>query len=319
MPISNYPNGFPNGITVRGLPLQQAHPGNVYWVNNSGVNPDGGANGSDSGKGTYLRPFATVDYAIGRCTANRGDIIMVMPGHTEDLDADSDITSDVAGVAIVGLGTGAKRPTFTFSETDSTWAVSAANCTFANIIIEAAKAEVVTAFSLAATADGTSFESIESYEGAVAGTYNFVDVITLASGANNLSFRNCRFIGNDTNNDSFITGVIHDGFYMDNCYFASNVAQASAVGLVDSSGNVTNALITNCYFRSNVDGALWIDFNGAANSGLICNCYVSSIDGAGAVSTGDFTGGNFFECYVAGETGTYGIIGGGSEGIYNNA
>ena len=121
MPISNYPNGFPNGITVRGLPLQQAHPGNVYWVNNSGVNPDGGANGSDSGKGTYLRPFSTVDYAIGRCTANRGDIIMVMPGHAEDVGSASAITSDIAGVAIVGLGTGAKRPTFTFTATDGTW------------------------------------------------------------------------------------------------------------------------------------------------------------------------------------------------------
>jgi len=317
MPISNYPNGFPNGITVRGLPLQQAHPGEVFWVNNSGVNPTGGANGSDSGKGTYLRPFATVDYAIGRCTANRGDIIMVMPGHSEDIDAASGITSDVAGVAIVGLGTGAKRPTVTFSETDSTWVVSAANCTFANIIIEAAVAQCVTAFSLTAGADGTSFESIESYEGAVAGTYNFIDVITLATGANNLSWRNCKFIGNDTANDAFITGVAHDGFYIDSCYFASNVAQAAATGLIDSTGNVTNMLIKDSHFRSNVDGAAFIDFNGAANSGLVTNCYFSSIDDAGAVTAGfDLTGAHCFECYVAGEADSFGLVGGGT--VYNN-
>ena len=311
MALSNYPNGFTSGVTIREVPIQLAHPGKVFWVNNSSVLAPGGITGSNNNDGTYRKPFSTIDGAIGKCTADRGDIIMVMPGHAETLSTASAITMDVAGVAIIGLGTGAKRPTLTFSATDATVVISAANCSLVNIILQAGIADVVTALSLAATADGTSFEHIESYEGAVAGTYNFVDVITLATGANNLSWRDCKFIGNDTNNDSFITGVAHDGFYMSNCYFASNVAQASAVGLVDSSGNVTNALIKNCYFRSNIDGALWIDFNGAANGGLVVNCYVSSIDVAGATSTGDFTGGHFFECYVSGEADAFGLVGGG--------
>lgn len=318
MPVSNYPNGFTDGVTIREVPITIAHPGKVFWVNNSSVLAPGAVGGSDGNNGTYLRPFSTVDYAIGKCTANRGDIIMVMPGHAETLATASAITSDIAGVAIVGLGTGAKRPTFTFTATDSTWVVSAANCSFYNIILQAGIADVVTALSLTAAADGTSFESIESYEGAAAGTYNFIDVITLATGANNLSWNNCKFIGNDTNNDAFITGVAHDGFYISNCYFASNVAQAAAHGLVDSSGNVTNAVIKDCHFRSNIDGALWIDFNGAANSGLVTNCYVSSIDTAGATATGDFTGGHFFECYVSGEADAFGLVGGGGV-VYNNS
>jgi hypothetical protein len=243
---------------------------------------------------------------------------MVMPGHAETIAAASGITLDVAGVAIVGLGTGAKRPTLTYSATASTMVISAANCSLCNMIFQAGIADVVTAISLTGAADGTSFEAIESYEGAAAGTYNFIDVITLATGANNLSWKDCKFIGNDTNNDAFITGVAHDGFYIDNCYFASNVAQAVAHGLVDSSGNVTNALITNCYFRSNIDGALWIDFNGTGNSGLVANCYVSSIDTAGATATGDFSGGHFFECYVSGEADAFGLVGGGGV-VYNNA
>ena len=295
-----------------------AHPGKIFWVNNSTVLAPGGVSGSDGNPGTFLRPFSTVDGAIGKCTASRGDIIMVMPGHAESVATASAITSDVAGVAIFGLGSGSLRPTFTFTGTAATWVVSAANCSFGNIILQAGIADVVTALSLSGTADGTSFEAIESYEGAVAGTYNFVDVTTLATGANNLSWRNCKFIGNDTNNDAFITGVAHDGFYIDNCYFASNVAQASAVGLVESSGNVTNAVITNCYFRSNIDGALWIDLAGAACGGLVANCYVSSIDTAGATSTGNFTGGHFFECYVSGEADAFGIVGGGGV-VYNNA
>jgi len=315
---SNYPNGFTNGVTVRDLPIQLVHPGKIWWVNNSSVLAPGGVGGSDGNPGTYLKPFNTVDYAIGKCTGSRGDIIMVMPGHAETLATASAITSDVAGVAIVGLGSGSLRPTFTFTATDATWVVSAANCSFCNIILQAGIADVVTAMSLSGTADGTSFESIESYEGAAAGTYNFVDVITLATGANNLSWNKCKFIGNDTNNDSFITGVAHQGFYVSDCYFASNVAQAAACGLIDSSGNVTDCVIKDCHFRSNVDGALWVDFNGAANSGLITNCYVSSIDTAGATSTGDFTGGHFFECYVSGEADAFGLVGGGGV-VYNNS
>ena len=316
--MSNFPNGFTSGVTIRDIPITVAHPGKVFWVNNSSVLPDKGVAGSDGNPGTYLRPFKTVDYAIGRCTASRGDIIMVMPGHAENIAGASGITSDVAGVAIVGLGAGSLRPTFTFTATASTWVVSAANCSFVNIILQAGIADVVTALSLTGAADGTSFEHIESYEGAAAGTYNFVDVITLATGANNLSWKDCKFIGNDTNNDAFITGVAHDGFYIDNCMFHSNVAQAAVHGLIVTSGNCTNMRIKNSDFRSNIDGALFIDFNGDANGGTVSYCNFSSIDTAGAVTGGfDLTGAHCFECYVAGEANSFGLVGGGA--VYNNS
>ena len=52
-----------------------------------------GVAGSNGNPGTYVRPFSTVDYATGRCTASRGDIIMVMPGHAESIASASAITS----------------------------------------------------------------------------------------------------------------------------------------------------------------------------------------------------------------------------------
>lgn len=33
----NFQNGFAQGLTVRGIPLLQAYPGKVFWVNNSTV------------------------------------------------------------------------------------------------------------------------------------------------------------------------------------------------------------------------------------------------------------------------------------------
>ncbi len=147
MPISNYPRGFAHGITIRGLPLQVAHPGKVFWVNNSGKLPEGGIGASDGNDGTYLRPFLTLDYAIGRCTASRGDIIMIMPGHIEAVTASS-IAIDVAGVAIIGLGEGRNRPLFNFGATTSNIIMSGANSSIKNVVLKATIDSVVAGLTL---------------------------------------------------------------------------------------------------------------------------------------------------------------------------
>ena len=66
---SNFPNGFANGVTIRGVPLTITNPGEVFWVNGSGVLAKGGVGGSNGNDGSYQRPFATIDYAVGKCTA----------------------------------------------------------------------------------------------------------------------------------------------------------------------------------------------------------------------------------------------------------
>lgn len=318
MPSSNYPNGFANGLTVRDLPITVAHPGKIFWVSNvtTGLLP-GQKGGSNGNKGTFDAPFATIDYAIGQCVANRGDVIMVKPGHAESITAAGSIAADVAGVAIVGLGSVANRPTLTWTTaTTATVTVTAANVSFVNMRFVNNLADVATMFDVSGAGDGLTFENCLFTDTST--ILNAIDFITLATGADNLRLSNCRFNGLSASNDSFITGVAHDGLFIERCQFMANVAQTAVVGLIETSGNATNVWIKDSLFRSNVDGALFLDFNGAANGGGVTNCYFSSIDTAGAVTAGfDFTGGHMFECYVAGEDDTYGIIGGGS--AYNNA
>ena len=92
--LTSYPNGFPGGVAIHGMPVLNTYSGNVYWVNS--------ASGGDGNKGTRARPFATLDYAIGRCTANNGDIIMVMANHAETITGVAGIALDVAGVTVIG-------------------------------------------------------------------------------------------------------------------------------------------------------------------------------------------------------------------------
>src|SRR3954470_14957125 len=119
---SNYPAGFANGVTVRGMPLAQTHPGRVYWVNSSttGLLP-GQRGGSNGNRGTFDSPFATVGYAFTQCIANRGDVIMVKAGHAETLiNATAEaVTWSIAGVAVVGLGVGDARPVFTLGSANT--------------------------------------------------------------------------------------------------------------------------------------------------------------------------------------------------------
>lgn len=74
-----------------------------------------------------LHFFSTVDAAISACTDNAGDIILIAPGHAEDVTATS-IALDVSGVTIIGLGNGLNRPTFTYGAAAATITVTGANC-----------------------------------------------------------------------------------------------------------------------------------------------------------------------------------------------
>lgn len=135
MPMSNYPNGFLNGINIRGVPILQMHPGRTFWVNSTSVLPDNGITGSDNNPGTYLQPFATVNGAVTACLAGRGDIIICMPGHTETISTAAGLALSKSGVALVGMGQGGLRPTFNLTATASTILMNAANCSMINCLI----------------------------------------------------------------------------------------------------------------------------------------------------------------------------------------
>lgn len=127
------------------------------------------------------RYAATIDAAIGYCTASRGDTIFVMPGHTEAITSGS-IAMDVAGVRIIGLGEGSSKPTLSFGATSSKITVGAADCTFQNFRLTAAVGDVVTAFLHATAAQNTQYLDLEFY---ATSTFNFINCFTL--GAANIS------------------------------------------------------------------------------------------------------------------------------------
>jgi hypothetical protein len=93
--------------------------GNTFFVDSTnGSNTAGGVWGQ-----SWEYPYATVNYAISKCTTGAGDVILVAAAHTETITATSTASGSATGqfcidkgdVSIIGMGRGTKRPTFTFT------------------------------------------------------------------------------------------------------------------------------------------------------------------------------------------------------------
>lgn len=180
MPISNFPSGFANGLNVRGVPIDIPHPGKVYWVNNSTVLPEHGIGGSDGNPGTYLKPFSTLDYAIGRCVANRGDVIYIMPGYTQSMTAADAVDVDVAGVSIIGLGKGNKRAKFTYDNSAGEFVIGADNVHIENLWFVPSVTGITHAIDVETLSDDVEIVGCRFGDAELAGTDEFLKCIKIS-------------------------------------------------------------------------------------------------------------------------------------------
>jgi hypothetical protein len=141
------------GPFLDGIP---ATTGNRFFVDSESSK---GRAAADTNRGRDPNvPLATIDGAINRCTANQGDQIIVMPGHTESLTTDGQITMDTAGVSVFGLGQGHTRPRLVYDATGTTGQISftASNLRWSNIVHVASIAATANAINI-----GGSIEHIE--------------------------------------------------------------------------------------------------------------------------------------------------------------
>lgn len=120
--------------------------GTIFWVN-SGTGTDAAGYGQNPDA-----PFDTIDYAVGQCTANKGDVIVVMPGHAETVSAAGGLDLDVAGITIIGVGNGTLQPTVTLDTANTADIdIDAANITIENIHFRANFADIAAFFDVNAT------------------------------------------------------------------------------------------------------------------------------------------------------------------------
>ena len=280
------PTNFPTGLRSRGKPVEgtTGDPGltlgDVFWVDSGHTNADD----DNSGK-VSSQPLATLDAAIGKCTATNGDLIYVAPGHTETLSSAGALTLDVAGVTIIGMGSGNSRPTFTLdTATTADIDVTAADVRIYNCIFSMNYADIVQVFDL--SADGFTLDGCEIVDTAT--NMNFVDMIkctTTDNQCDRITVNDCVIISPDTGNDAVIEiGGDCDRLTFTNNYIRLGVANSEAVLSVATGKDVTNCLITGNYiYRLNTAGDLLIDSDTTDNTGIAAHNRIGHADTSGEV------------------------------------
>jgi len=177
----------PGGVVV--IDDIAEHPNQIWFVDS------GAGNAVDSvsaGRSPHI-PFATLDYAISHANIAAGDTIYVMPGHSEDIATATTIDVDVAGIKIIGLGSGSKRPRFDYDAADSTIDIGASDCLIRNLTFRPGATTVLIGLDVETGVTGTVIEDCEFLVGEAAATDEFVLTIKLVSGNHDTIIRRNTF------------------------------------------------------------------------------------------------------------------------------
>lgn len=316
--LSNYPGGFANGISIRGMPLTVSNPGQVFWVYNGTALSAGCRGGSNGNKGTFQSPFSTILYAISQCTANRGDIIFVKPGHAETIADATTLILGVAGVAIIGLGSGAMRPTLTFSTAaTANIPVTAANVTVYNILHKGNVADIVSAYTATSTNTPTDF-TIDSCEFRDASSKNFIKCFTgnaTANSCDGFTFSNNKVFGLAATaaSQACIMAAANDRqTYSDNFVIYPVLNDTACLVAFGANSHTNLRIARNRVFRpsTSTTGGHLFSGGSTASTGYVDDNYAFHLDGSSALlaPTGTKLAFQNNYCMITGGADTSGLI-----------
>lgn len=153
------------------------------------------------------RTFATLQTALSdaNIVSARGDVIFILPGHTETLTSAGAVAISKTGVAVIGLGLGGLKPTFTFS----TSAAASFNVTGANTVLQNIRFTTAIDAQTAVLNVSANDVAVDSCEFIFSnGTVGALVCINTTATADRLRVTNCRFYGPAINAGSTLTAAI---------------------------------------------------------------------------------------------------------------
>jgi hypothetical protein len=163
--------------------------GKYFFVNS--------ATGQDSnGKGgSFDTPFDSLAFAVTKCVSNRGDVIVIAAGHSEDITTATYMDVSKNGVTIVGLGSRNLRPVFTLKTVvGATFKVSGTDVTIDNVIIDMTGINNVT---IGVTVAGAGL-TIKNSKLIINDSSAHAAALPISVGADRFSLENCIVDGNGT-------------------------------------------------------------------------------------------------------------------------
>ena len=276
-----------------GAPLlvYPAATGRVFYVGSVAV--PGGVAGTDNAGAagdTPKYPFATLAYASSQCTAGRGDVVYVLPGHTESIISATAFTASVSGVKFIGLGEGSLRPTITFTTANTARInITANDVSFENMIFVGNFLSIATCFRISGASNCKISGNVFRDTSAI---LNFLSIVTtiVSTTTDGLTITGNTVYQDGTTSGGpvvVIANTISNLTITDNYAFMSvaqnNVARLLAhAALVVTHGIVARNKILTANSDTATGGAL-ITTSATTGSGIMHDNYVASEDTTAAI------------------------------------
>jgi hypothetical protein len=321
MTMANYPGGFKDGFSVRGVPLVQTHPGKVFWVSNATTVLPNQKGGSDGNDGSFNAPFSTLTGALSACTTGRGDVIFIKPGHAENVATAGAISLNKAGVAVIGLGVGSYRPTFTFTGAATSYInLAAANVSLQNLLFVSGVLDVAKAINVsnAQVARDFTVEGCEFRDGSAILTFvKIISVGTTANIASGLTFVNNKVFGmastpgagttvvtlaSDSQRVNISNNVVIHDVKLEDTPILFEGGALNHTGLMIE-GNKCYRASTTCSGTGHLIGS-----SSTASTGLVADNYVKTLDVAAMLIAPTGTKLGFINNLLTGTADTSGIL-----------
>jgi len=226
---------------------------------------------------TTEKTLATWDYAVGKMTANNGDFIIILPGHTESIALVTTVAHDQAGLTVIGLGRGSNRPTFTQTVVGAYVAVTGANTVLRNLLFKAG-VDTGTEGLLDIDAIGVLIENckLENITNALHTDY-LLQTDDTDNACDDLIIRNCEFdAGSGGNGDchaAILLQAVNDSVRIDGCTVTGNYEDA---GIFDNTHTLTNLHICNNLIENTYAAKECIELLGPSTGFLTNNRFYAS-------------------------------------------
>ena len=256
----NLPNGFINRGSMNLLGAGELFTtGNVYYVDS--------VRGSDGNLGTDPDfPKASIDNAVSSCVADQGDIIVAMPNHVETVIAAAGLDLDIAGITLIGLGSGSNRPQINFTTaTTADMDVGAADITMINFLFTGGVDALVCPIDI----NSDDFSLINCEYRDVTGSVEEDGIRVNAARVKIQDFEYAGSISTGTN-AAIVLGTEADSFVLEGFRIDGNFSSAVLYG----NGSSENIKIANGYLRTRNAADIAIDMHADTTGDIGPDIYI---------------------------------------------
>lgn len=243
------------------------HPGSIFFVH-SGTGTDAAGYGDNPDK-----PVATIDYAVALCTADKGDVIYVLPGHNEGL-GNAQIDLDVAGISVIGLGRGASAPRIDFDHANASIDIGANGVTVKNLRLLPSVTDVLIAVDVEASVTDTVLDGLESLPGEDgAGVDEFALTVDIKAGCTRTVVQNCTFSQHAS--AAGVLACVRLTGASDQCIVRNCTMWTAGAGLIAPINGLTTLstrlLIDNCILTTDAEPGIELL---TGTTGIISSTYI---------------------------------------------